>query len=213
MSHASLLVALDTALPDLQTALEYQMAPFSENDAWFEDGSRWDWWTIGGRWTGKLTGYDPYADPRNMETCDLCGGTGDRATWRHEPREVQHPSGCNGCDGKGKRLSWSSNWPDEGNHLLIRDLAPEKRNGGFPAHYAFLRNRVWHEHERMGWWGNPAATECEQQGKDVHICTHEKDGARIISWGGSDSWDKMFYPRFVEPLSPDTLLVTVDYHV
>src|SRR6266850_3704254 len=222
MSHASLLVALDTALPDLQTALQYQMAPFSENDAWFEDGSRWDWWQIGGRYPGLLTGYDPETDPRNPETdprnvaiCEMCGGTGIRpgglAQFGQAWFDGNH--GCNGCQGKGTHLRWPTQWEDVGNVVFIAELTTEKRNGGFPAHYAFLRNRVWHEHERMGWFGGAAATECEQQGKDVHICTHEKDGARIISWGGSDSWDKMFYPRFVEPLSPDTFLVTVDYHV
>lgn len=28
----------------------------------------------------------------------------------------------------------------------------------------------------------------------------------------NDDWDKQFYSRFVEPLPPDALLITVDYH-
>lgn len=51
--------------------------------------SKWDWWQVGGRWTGMMDPeYDPQTDPNNIEKCDLCGGTGrlevcpDRvATW------------------------------------------------------------------------------------------------------------------------------------
>lgn len=28
------------------------LAPYDENDEFFRPGSRWDWWVIGGRWTG-----------------------------------------------------------------------------------------------------------------------------------------------------------------
>lgn len=197
VSHASLLVALDSVPADLEEAIAFQMTPFDENEGWFADGSRWDWYTIGGR-------SDAYLAQGNViqrKDIDLASlGTRRREElakcWRKAQGEkLEHREWLYGVK------------PDE----MLDDFLG--RHAAFPAHYAFLRNRVWHEHERMGWFGGTAATECEQQGKDVHICTHEKDGARIISWGGSDSWDKMFYPRFVEPLSPETLLVTVDYHV
>jgi hypothetical protein len=70
----------------------------------------WDWYQIGGRWTGHFDGYQPDADPANIETCDLCGGTGDRATFRSEPKENQHPLGCNGCLGKGTKARWPTQW-------------------------------------------------------------------------------------------------------
>ena len=71
----------------------------------------WDWYQIGGRWTGFFDGYEPNDDPELLETCDLCGGTGDRATFRNEPVGVQHESGCNGCLGAGKRVPWPTYWP------------------------------------------------------------------------------------------------------
>ena len=202
VSHASLLVALDPT-DDIETAIAFQMEPFDENDSWFQDGSRWDWYQIGGRSTGRFAapGYDPHADPRNIEVCWLCHGTGVRPDMKVE-------NGCNGCRGTGQSLKWPTDWAQEGNVTTRALVGP-----GLKPFYAFLRNRVWHEHERMGWWGGTAATECELAGTETHICTHEKDGARIVSWNGSDSWDKMFYPRFVEPLPPETVLVTVDYHV
>ena len=59
----------------------------------------WDWWQIGGRWTGLFTGYDPDTDPKNIEKCDLCNGTGTR-------KDMSVANGCNGCAGKGKRAKW-----------------------------------------------------------------------------------------------------------
>lgn len=41
--------------------------------------SKWDFWSIGGRFTGKLMdGYDPADDPENWEPCWVCQGTGKR---------------------------------------------------------------------------------------------------------------------------------------
>jgi hypothetical protein len=38
--------------------------------------SKWDWYQIGGRWTGFIdpTGYDPMDDPRNVHQCGHCQG-------------------------------------------------------------------------------------------------------------------------------------------
>lgn len=58
------------------------------------EGDVWDWYQIGGRWTGQLTGYDPEMDPDNLEeVCKTCEG-----------------KGCNVCDGKGGRPKWPTDW-------------------------------------------------------------------------------------------------------
>lgn len=58
MSHATVLVSVEgteTYRPGLISKLvDEQMAPFDENDCMFRDGSRWDWYEIGGRWNGLL---------------------------------------------------------------------------------------------------------------------------------------------------------------
>lgn len=77
---------------------------------WRNSKGFWDWYQIGGRWTGTHDGYNPNEDPENIEVCDICGGTGDRATWRGESKSVQHSSGCNGCMGKGKRPKWPTDY-------------------------------------------------------------------------------------------------------
>jgi len=48
----------------------------------YSPSAKWDWWEIGGRWTGELDSkYDPRKDPRNIVPCSLCDGTGDRPGW------------------------------------------------------------------------------------------------------------------------------------
>lgn len=86
----------------VSAAVEAVLEPYYE--------TKWDWFQIGGRWTGTFDGYDPDKDESTFETCNLCGGTGDRATWRKEPRDQQHPSGCNGCNGTGRTQKWPTDW-------------------------------------------------------------------------------------------------------
>jgi hypothetical protein len=39
-----------------------------------------DWYEIGGRWSGILTGYDPQKDPTNLSPCSFCASLGYRAS-------------------------------------------------------------------------------------------------------------------------------------
>lgn len=71
----------------------------------------WDWFQIGGRWTGVFSDYDPNTDPKNIVTCQLCFGTGTRPDWEafgEAWREANN--GCNGCQGKGTHVSWPTQW-------------------------------------------------------------------------------------------------------
>lgn len=84
---------------DIEQAVEEVLRPYGD-----EGEGNWDWYQIGGRWTGLLDGYDPNADPQYLKPCDVCGGTGKR-----EPlgdNDFSWRGGCNGCDGKGTRVVW-----------------------------------------------------------------------------------------------------------
>jgi hypothetical protein len=159
VSHFSVLVLIPSDTSDVPEAVETMLAPFDENGQFFREGdentppSRWDWWTIGGRWTGSLDGYDPRTDPANLEPCDLCGGTGDRAAWRNEPRQNQVPSGCNGCDGKGIRVKWTLA-PHDGDIQPVAAIAD-----GFVPYALVTPDGKWHEKAEMGWFGCPRTDE------------------------------------------------------
>jgi hypothetical protein len=211
MSHASVLVVVDGPRDLVEDQVNEQMAPFQE-ESWFENGSRWDWFQIGGRYTGKLSDYDPETDPENQQVCDLCHGTGKRLGMECE-------NGCNGCQGKGVHTKWPTQWRHyDGDIQQVRDLRqmkPEKL-----AAYAFLTGRHWHEAERLGWFGRSAATECELKDADYPLnnskClyTDEQTGARIINWQEPyELWAERFWQRFIEPLRDEQWIVVVDYHV
>jgi hypothetical protein len=86
----------------------------------------WDWWSLGGRWTGALDGYDPEQDERNLEVCDLCQGTGDRKDLE-PPKWKAECGGCNGCHGKGKRAKWPTEWArHDGDIVPVETLTQEQ---------------------------------------------------------------------------------------
>jgi predicted CxxxxCH...CXXCH cytochrome family protein len=223
MSHAVVLVAVDGPLDKIEEQVEHEMAPFDENEEWFRDGSRWDWYQIGGRFTGWISGYDPETDPANREVCELCHGSGRRpdaasfgADWN------KAANGCNGCHGTGERVAWPSQWKRHNGDIIVVSAIDITK---FKAPSAFLTNRHWHESERMGWFGGSTYTECERKDMDkpqanpeawFGRCLHkdEATGARVICWNEpSEVWDAQFYKRFIEPLPESKYLVVVDYHV
>lgn len=79
--------------------------------------SKWDWWMVGGRYSGKFAPeYDPETDPNHKETCWLCRGTGKRA-------DVECENGCNGCKGTGIATTWPTQWTDTpGNQIRVGDI-------------------------------------------------------------------------------------------
>jgi hypothetical protein len=115
LMHFSMLVLTDAPDVDRENAanvIEPLLEPHREDydEATDELTGHWDWWVVGGRWTGALTGYKPNEDPANRETCKLCGGSGDRAAYRNEARHLQHATGCNGCLGTGIETKWPTDW-------------------------------------------------------------------------------------------------------
>jgi hypothetical protein len=135
---------------DIEESVTKMLAPFDENldiESYVEDGetywrnpqSFWDWWSIGGRWSGHLSeSYDPQKDPRNWERCDLCDGTGERAASGLRDGEPW----CNACTGsledtgrKGWRVMWPTQWvSDTGNVARLGDVRPLLEGSGRPHH-------------------------------------------------------------------------------
>lgn len=87
---------------------------------WTNPNKKWDWWVVGGRWSGVLAPrYEPSKDPANQETCWLCQGTGTRcdSITNHQPMR------CNGCRGEGISVKFATQWkkvPQD--RCQVRDL-------------------------------------------------------------------------------------------
>jgi hypothetical protein len=86
--------------------------------------AKWDWWVVGGRWSGFLDNYNPHDDPSNVETCEQCNGTGKRDDkLGRELRKKEPGYTCNGCAGKGTRTKWPTQWKQhKGDSLQIKNV-------------------------------------------------------------------------------------------
>lgn len=209
MSHASIIVALspsDLAVvhDSVDEALAHQLEPFNEDGHWFRDGSRWDWWVIGGRYSGKFCGVDQAKrGDLDVERLQAHAEAEARSSWAlYQADLVKSPE-------------FASLWGyAEGD---TEASVVERARSEILSAYAFLRDRRWCEAERLGWFGMDVSTECEMANPDHDgSCTHkdEETGAMIMNWSeGREQWDANYWRRFIQNLSPDTLLVCVDYHV
>lgn len=184
MSHYSLLVITDSK--PTESVLAGIMLPWQEVPG--NEDSKWDWYQIGGRWSGALDpSYDPATDPRNIETCNLCAGTGMRNDDGGRKARSKDPTyTCNGCDGKGTAVKWPTQWTGDvpGNQTQVKELKPDADLGFF----AFLRAGQWVEKGEMGWWG---------------VVRDEKNPA---SWAAEKS-------AVIASLRPDEWLTVVDRHI
>ncbi len=105
------LVAEALAPYDVRREVELLAGPDGEAH-WHNPDGLWDWFQIGGRWTGVLSGYRPADDPELMRTCRWCAGTGRRDDEVGRERRAADPAfTCNGCDGRGEMPAWPTEWP------------------------------------------------------------------------------------------------------
>lgn len=97
----------------LETNVAVSMGPHEDK------GGFWDWYQIGGRWTGLFDGYDPEEDPANLETCRGCKGTG-------EVEKDGKTTQCY-CLGTGKDIKWPTDWARHpGDVIPIEQLTQEQ---------------------------------------------------------------------------------------
>src|SRR5262245_9441235 len=138
MAHACLIVAVSpdqlSRHGDIESAVWWNMAPFQE-DEWYADGTRWDWYVIGGRFTGLFAppDYSPTDDPRNFRSCSVCDGSGLREDLLGQNERLRNPSfTCNGCNGKGTHRKHPGFWRPVGNvcqrrHVIESALVERQR--------------------------------------------------------------------------------------
>lgn len=90
----------------VQSLVEDVLRPFDEQDANNKGNATfYDWYELGGRYTGRHDNYKPWNDPVNKEICNLCNGTGSRPDMKAE--EMKWVRGCNACSGTGIKTKYS----------------------------------------------------------------------------------------------------------
>lgn len=98
----------------------------------------WDWWQIGGCWTGIHDDYDPADDDQNYVPCRHCGGTGFRSdALGQEYREKDPSYTCNACGiqtesgwihgrkGPGMELVWPTNFASYAGNVCTVESLPD----------------------------------------------------------------------------------------
>ena len=124
----------------------------------YNQKSKWDWYVIGGRWTGRLDGkgYEPDKDPKNMETCTCCKGTGMREDMGSIDAKgnkifnddwARECNGCNVCHGTGKSVKWNYR-AYKGDIIWAKDIPKE-----ITTHAILTPDGKWLENGGMGWFG------------------------------------------------------------
>lgn len=93
---------------------------------WANPNTKWDYWNLGGRWSGLLTGEDITENPENYEICYLCKGTGYRNDHIAQSFRKEELFSCNGCSGFGKRLKHPSSCIPVQNQIQIKDFDADK---------------------------------------------------------------------------------------
>jgi hypothetical protein len=172
-----------------------------ENDMWgryTNTNSKWDWYSIGGRWTGvfKLKENPKYSE-------DAIIGSPGLMTEKAKSGYVDSARICD-IDFEGmkkeKLEKLEKNWIEIEKNLANNDQTVYwtydvkegdtkesyiERNSGFST-YAVLRDDEWYEKGEMGWWG--------------------------VSTNENDNWQKEFN-KLISSLSEDTLITIVDCHI
>lgn len=163
------------------------------HNQWGRPGSRWDWWMIGGRWSGYLSPeYDPETDPRNIKDCEYCEATGTTTAAVGAKYPAYLPNvgkQCRQCDGKGRSPTWPTEWvqADEHNIKPVSEVPwPEIQT--LPS--LVTPDGVWHEAVEGGFG---------------------MFGAERGPRTPEDDWRKQFM-ALVES-NPDAIAVMVDCHV
>lgn len=193
MSHFAVAVLVEEPVTrdSAEEAVRPLLEPYRESDEWFGDGTRWDWWVIGGRWSGVLDGFDPGDEIENWEVCWLCDGTGVRPGGRERfgDRWFRDCNGCNGCMGNGLSFKHAPSWmPHDNDVLPIAEIDPT-----FVPAAIVTPDGNWHEEGRPGWFGT-----------------------RIPDEGGSEPKPGAVWEAVVKAIyeqHPDATAVLVDCHV
>ena len=177
-----------------------------ETEEWTDDNGRkhketywrnpngfYDWYQIGGRFTGSHDNYDPYKDRRNWQTCRLCEGTGYRNDeMGKETREKDPSYTCNACGHYDHdKKQWTHGDTPQGMEIV------------WPTHFA--------EHK-----GDIIPVNQATDDLTCYTLIIGKDIFHIKEWDGNTFATTGFDGKVKQKLGQlritDGYLVTVDYH-
>lgn len=128
------------------------------DDILSEHKEQWDWYQIGGRWSGNLGKSDPKDNPENWETCPICNGTGLRNDKLGKEARKKDPAyTCNGCskfngekrayqdpEHPGQRLKWPTEWKAAEDDIVhVSEVNPKADWYAMIIEYDWITKEFW----------------------------------------------------------------------
>lgn len=95
----------------------------------YGDGREWDFYQVGGRFTGAFDRYDPTKEPANIEACQ-----------HHQGAECVH------CKGTGQVTKWPTQWvPHAGDSIPVSGLTElhVKQSHAIVCSYGWFGTQRW----------------------------------------------------------------------
>lgn len=141
-------------LADSESEVEELLAPYDEADP-TATRPKWDWWVIGGRFSGALDNYDPTSNPDNFETCKYCeGGVVTAAIVKKFPAYARSlGKTCAQCSGSTKVLKFSSDWVKHDNDVMPATAVNLSTMRWLPG-VLVTPDGEWHQSADVGWFGS-----------------------------------------------------------
>lgn len=187
--HTSCLIIIKSELQDgtIEDYVSMAMNPFQEEDS----NGWWDWYVIGGRWSGKLEKIKLDQDKLKEFAKQF---EEEKLGWssQEKPENLQIA--------RAKEL-WHTIFGDNSEPLIGRD-----RYEGFYPDDVQLREDFTDEQIKRLTTGSVVIIRDESI-EDYHN-TKWVDHA----WEEDHNWDKEYFNRFIKDLNPKDRLVIVDYH-
>lgn len=202
MTHFGVLVVLPGDIPwnQVEEATARVLAPYDENGEWFTDGSRWDWWQIGGRWTGSLLAMSGASSTKRGAP-----GVFDNDLYLPGGWDVLRKKDIDWEGMAAARYQEALSYYDKGEWKQWKGFIDIRDDDTRESYAVRIRDQFqfssyvdkegkWNERARTGWFG---AELPDEEGKEPQ----SKD-----EW--QSHWDEM-----ISSLDPDDILVVVDCHV
>ena len=150
MHFANLVIVACNDDRSLEEKVAETMGPTSDFNS-KDGGGFWDWYQIGGRWSGIFDGYDPTKDEQNTEVCQSCRGTG---------RSTSGKLHCIPCDGKGRVVKWPTEWARHNGDVMPIDRLTREQVIRF---YRVVTPREVFESERYEPWCEEGESNFQKQ--------------------------------------------------
>lgn len=157
----------------------------------YNPDSKWDWWVVGGRWSGEITTKDG-KEVNSAKIADIDFSINEeeykknKRFWEiivdgDEPRTKEEE--------EQKKWTWYKKEYYTNRYEDADDYA--NRASQFATYAVVTPDGVWHEKGQMGWWGMSTDTAEDAKG-----------------------WDANYYNEFIAPYDPNNTYVTVvDCHI